>query len=133
MRRVEVPKNIGAGSARAMLSDLQRVYGRHRDDTLGDARHRSGAPRIDIENLHATDHARERLVLMRSQDGLTFREVLEALRIPERVLWSDRHHSWVWVRDRVAVAAWVDRSGHGTIGTILWARAELLEANPRPA
>lgn len=131
--RIDVPKNIGPGAARVLLSRIQFEYGHKRGVPLGDARKASRAPRIDLERLTASDHAKDRLRLMQRQGSVTFQEVLRALRLPERVLWSETHQSWLWVRDRLAVAVWVAANGHATIGTIMWATADLWEANPRPA
>lgn len=130
--RVEVPSNIGPSNARAFLSDMQRTYGGRARDPLGLTEKKHGAPVIDFDRLTASNHAQIRLAQMKKQAGLEFHEMLHALRIPERVLWSQLHDSWLWVGERIAVAASVDALGHATIRTILWTQQELWDANPRP-
>lgn len=127
-----VPANINAPRAREILSEAQRRYGARPSDPLGDVTRRKGHPTVDLSKITATAHAQERLALMRDQDDLTYREILVALRAPSRVLWSDRHGSWLWVGDRVCVAASVTEDGTTIIRTLLWTSQELWEANPRP-
>jgi hypothetical protein len=130
--RVIVPTNINPGKARELLGNYQRRYGRKPDNPLVDAVPKSGAPVIDLTRMIATKHAMERFDLMRAQAGITYRDLLEALRIPERVLWNERHDTWLWVRDRIAVVAGVGPNGTATVTTILWAQQELWDQNPRP-
>lgn len=130
--RVTVPKNIGPGAARAMFARLQRAYDGCSADPLRGATRRPGAPTIDLSRLVASKHAQIRFDLMRNQASLSYTEVLDALRIPERVLWSEPHDTWLWVRGRIAVAAGVDSTGAATIVTLLWTTQELWDANPRP-
>ena len=89
-------------------------------------------PSLDFDRLVASDHAKERLRLMQRQAAVSFAEVLLTLRTPERVLWSDKHESWLWVRDRIAVAV-KDTGQQLVIATVLWTTHDLWEANPRPA
>ena len=87
---------------------------------------------IDPGRLEVTDHAAERIRLMQGQEGRMRREdISAALMRPEQVRWSDEHGSWVWVGERVAVAATVT-DGATTIRTVMWATEELWAENPRP-
>lgn len=130
--RREVPTNITAGKARLMLQSMQDRYGATNIDPLGFTERRPGAPVIDLERLSTSEHARERFDLMRRQAGLTFQEVLIALRAPARVLWATNHAAWLFVGDRIAVATHVDVEGHACIRTVLWTSQELWDQNPRP-
>lgn len=130
--RREVPSNIGPANARSFLSDMQRIYGGHVRDPLGMTERRPGIPDIDLTRLVASNHAQVRLTQMSHQAGLQMAEVLLALRIPHRVLWSSMHDSWLWVGERIAVAVSVDQTGFATVRTILWTQQEMWDANPRP-
>lgn len=130
--RVLVPTNIAPGNARAMLNDMQRRYGAPDRDPLGHTERRHGAPDIDLNRLTASKHAMERFDLMRNQAGLTYQEMVMALRVPQRVLWSLVHERWLWVGDRIAVAAEVSDRGEAVICTVLWTSRELWAQNPRP-
>lgn len=130
--RFLIPSNIGAGSARALLHQLQGTYGYGGNDPLDQAVKRPGAPVIDLKRLTASNHAQIRLAQMQKQAGVAMTEVLHALRIPDRVLWSEQHDSWLWVGERIAVAASVDVLGYAVVRTILWTQQELWDANPRP-
>ncbi|MCS4277396.1 hypothetical protein M2390_002602 [Mycetocola sp. BIGb0189] len=89
-------------------------------------------PVLDLERVTASAHAIERQTLMQGQGGLTFQEILHALRIPERVRYSPTHHSWMWIGERVTVAAHVKEDGAAVISTLLWSKTELWDAFPRP-
>ncbi|GAA5198741.1 hypothetical protein [Microbacterium jejuense] len=130
--RKHVHHNLNAASARHLTGWVKNRYGSNYRPVFDGDRVKGPKPIIDLTRLTASQHAQDRLALMRRQDNLTFEEVLLALRAPEKVLWSDTHHSWIWVRDRVGVAAHVDRAGNAVIATLLWATRELWDANPRP-
>lgn len=127
-----VPTNITAGKARLILQAMQDRYGFTNIDPLGFTERRPGAPTIDLERLSTSEHARERFDLMRCQAGLTFQEILVALRAPARVLWATNHAAWLYVGDRIAVSADVDTEGYACIRTVLWTSQELWDQNPRP-
>lgn len=92
----------------------------------------SGHPELDLELVVASDHAKERLRLMQSQRRIDMRDVLYAMKIPEKVLWSPKHATWVWVRGDIAVPVSFTPQGAQVIRTILWASDDLWESNPRP-
>lgn len=132
-RRVWVPSDITAPQASGLVREICAQY----SPVGGGARvfgERAGhAPTIDLTRLRSSAHANSRLELMKSQPArLDMKEVYHALRLPERVLWSDSHESWVWVRDRVGVCVAFLKDGTGVITTILWSDSELWAANPRP-
>lgn len=125
--------NIRQGAAKELLDTMRRRYGATvARDPLGYAEKRPGAPVLDFSKLIASKHAQIRLTQMQNQAGLEFQEVVLALRAPNRVLWSEIHESWLWVGERIAVAASVNILGEATIRTILWTQQELWDANPRP-
>lgn len=126
-----VPRNIGPGTARLMLNEVQQLY-KVGLSPLGRTEKRSGAPTIDFNNLCASAHALERFRLMQKQADLTHTEMMLAIRAPERVLWSPDHGSWLWVGDRIAVAITVTDNGAAVIRTLLWTTRELWDSNPRP-
>ncbi len=126
-----VLRNIGPARARIMLNNAQQRYGPVRDP-LGRTEKRSGAPTIDFDRLQASRHALERLALMQGQADLSYPELLHALRIPERVLWSPDHGAWLWVGARVAIAMSFTPEGVAVIRTLLWTTRELWDKNPRP-
>ena len=110
---------------------LHRRYGVLPGSGSSSRVHRSGQPILDLERVTASDHAKIRLGQMKRQAGVDLREVLHCLRLPERVLWSEEHGSWLWVRDRLAVA--VAESGDGfVITTVMWSSADLFVQHPRP-
>lgn len=127
-----IPRNMPAASIASMFMWVQDRYGYTRRDAFNGDRVRGPKPVIDLQRCQASAHAKDRLTLMQTQQGVGYDEVLIALRAPSKVLWSDKHGSWIWVGDRVAVAAFVDETGYATIGTILWTDTELWDAAPRP-
>lgn len=91
------------------------------------------APTIDLERLTASNHAKDRLKLMRAQNpNLDYRDVLHAIRLPHKVTYSTEHHSWIWVGEQVSVAVHVQADGSAVIATVLWSTDELWESHPRP-
>lgn len=123
---------IHMGHAAALVNELKRMYGHRRSDTPFNATKRSNAPQVDLTQLTASEHAKDRFRLMRTQDRLEFSDVLHAIRLPTRVLWSEVHQSWIWVGTKVSVAVKVLPSGSAVITTLLWSTEELWAANPRP-
>lgn len=117
--------------AAAQCRNLEARYGRRSGEGLAGAKTRPGKPSIDFERLDASAHAKERLKLMRQQDGIDLTDVFQALKLPEKVLWSESNGSWLWVRDRIAVAVAVvgDRF---VVTTVLWSSDELFVQFPRP-
>jgi len=113
------------------IAEVRNRYGRHDSVELTGLQKVGNAPRLDLKRLHASDHAKERLRLMQSQRRVSFTEVLHTLRLPERVMWSERHESWVWIRHPLAVAVCSVPDGH-LIKTILWADNDLFALHPRP-
>lgn len=125
-----VPHNVTHPQAVGFARQVRERYGPTRSAEFSHLAS-GGAPRIDFERLSASEHAKGRLALMKRQAGVELREVLHCLRLPERVLWSDEHGSWLWVRDRLAVA--VAESGDGfVITTVMWSTADLFVQHPRP-
>jgi len=133
MARVTVYARDHHGVVVSKIREVKRRYGEIRSTELTGLAKASHAPRLDLENLSASDHAKDRLRLMQSQAKVTFSDVLHALRLPERTLWSDKHESWVWIRHPIAVAVRENYSGIGhTIVTVLWSDNELFDLHPRP-
>lgn len=128
-----VPDNINDETARSMIEWADTRYGRVREDLDPTwEKVRGPKPVVDLARCRASRHAQERLAQMRSQGGLTYEEVLLALRAPTTVRWSERHKSWLWVGDRITVAASVDGTGFTTITTILWTDDGTWAQYPRP-
>jgi len=109
---------------------LRERYGRVKEAHGG--MRRNGRPELDLEHVHVSDHARERLALMDEQAGVDRREFLRCLTLPQTVLWSDVHESWLFVRDRLAVAVKESRHGGHVVPTVMWATQDMFEAHPRP-
>lgn len=118
-------------AASAFLSDIEARYGRPARDWQAGVKV-AGRPELDLERVIASEHAKERLRLMQTQRRIDLRDVLYALRLPERVLWSPKHKSWAWLRGDIAVAVTFTHDGSQVIRTILWTSDELWESNPRP-
>lgn len=131
-----VRPGLTPGKGMKMLEAVQRRYGtpreRSRSNPLRSAVARDGHPEIDAERLVMSHHATGRLHLMRQQARLDPIEVTDALRFPERILFSPIHESWLWVRGRVIIAAAATEDGMTLVRTILWATEDLWEQNPRP-
>ncbi|MGX9346599.1 hypothetical protein [Microbacterium sp. KNMS] len=99
----------------------------------GERVRRREAPVLDLERVVASEHAKERMALMRRQDGrATFRDLMATLACPVRVVWSETHGSWVWVGGRLAVPVRVRADGSAVILSVLWATGDLWAENPRP-
>ncbi|MFF7293159.1 hypothetical protein ACFY9N_11575 [Microbacterium sp. NPDC008134] len=131
-----VPADVMPGRARAILVSVQERYAtrdiRPKDDPLRSAMKRDGAPDINADTIAMSRHANDRFELMATQARLDRREIGDALRFPEQVLWSPTHESWMWVRGRVIVAVAETDQGINVIRTIMWATSDLWEQNPRP-
>jgi hypothetical protein len=119
------------GSCIAKVQLIQQRYGPKPSGGFAGHRNRRGKPTIDLERLTASTHAQERLALMQRQAGVTYAELLEAIRIPLRVLWSDDHESWLWVGRRVTLPVKEIPSGF-VITTVLWSTPDLYKKYPRP-
>lgn len=131
--RIVVRDTDHHGTVAKRLEELRSRYGPvEQTNSIDRFGTRANKPDLDLNRVVASTHAKERLALMQSQAKVTFQEVLHAIRIPERVLWSDRHGSWMWVRDRLAVAV-VETGDSFVITTILWTSNDLFEQYPRPA
>jgi hypothetical protein len=130
-RTVSISKDERVAVTLAKIKDAQERYGYDTPDLFREYVSTGGKPRLDLDNLVASTHAKERLALMQQQSKITYQEVLHTLRLPERVLWSPVHESWCWIRGRIAVAV-ADSRGTQLITTVMWTSQELFEENPRP-
>lgn len=130
--RIRLGDDDHHGVVRSKIGQVRTRYGHQQSKELGGLSKAGNAPRLNLEKLHASDHAKDRLKLMQSQRTVTYTDVLHALRLPEKVLWSEKHGSWVWLRDPIAVAVTQVPNGH-LITTILWADNDLYALHPRPA
>lgn len=131
-RHVHVPRQVSMTAAAGFVRDIAPDHAVTNRQAFAGGKVRGPKPRLDLEKLTASAHAKERLALMQSQVALTFADVLYALRCPERVLWSDVHESWVWVGSKVALPLSFDSRGHAIIRTVLWSQQELWAIAPRP-
>ncbi|MGF3056192.1 hypothetical protein [Microbacterium sp. YY-01] len=111
---------------------MRTQYGYDKSDPLSGAVKVSGVPKIDLERVEVTAHARERLKLMRAQAAVTFDEILLTLKAPLRVRFVPDHGTWLWIGERIAIAG-SHTDGSTSIVTILWTTKELWDANPRPS
>jgi hypothetical protein len=125
-----LPNDVDPGWAKKQLGVLQQRYGRRVE--AHSSMRRNGRPELDLEQVHVSDHARERLALMDAQAGVDRREFLRCLTLPQTVLWSDVHDSWLFVRERLAVAVKESRHGGHVVPTVMWATQDMFEAHPRP-
>jgi hypothetical protein len=131
--RLLVPANIKPHVAESMILEVHRRYDvqPERPRLVGERVSIASAPRFDMDSLAVTPHAKQRRAEMGDQDNLTTREIVAALTCPMRVLYFEKHGSYAWVGERVAVVGHV-RQGRLTIRTFLWTTNELWERNPRP-
>jgi hypothetical protein len=129
--RVYVSDSVRMGTAKQYLREAQDRLGRTSGPWEPGLK-TSGHPTLDLEKVVASEHAKERLHLMQRQHPIDLRDVLYALKLPERVLWSPKHESWAWVRGDIAVPISFTPSGSQVIRTVLWASEELWQSNPRP-
>lgn len=127
-----VRTGITPQAADKMVRDMRHRYGRPERALRGEQVRGAAVPAVDMTKLAATEHARQRLALMKRQGGVEMREVMSALVCPMRVLWSDAHGTWQWVGERIAVVAHVTDDGVTVIRTILWSTTELWAQHPRP-
>lgn len=131
-----VPTAVTAAKARSLLDTVTARYGvtraRESGNPLRSAVEREGAPTINADDLVMSRHASTRFELMSAQARLDRIEVADALRFPEKVLWSPLNESWLWVRGRVIVAAVLTDDQKTLITTLLWGTEELWKQNPRP-
>lgn len=128
---VRLPNDTTPAAAERIVNTLRARYGRIGDRPSEHLSDRPRKPRLDLRRLVASDHAKLRLAQMRRQAAVTDEELLLCLRAPERVRFSDRHGTWVWVRDRLAVAV-KETPSVFVVTTILWSTESLFDANPRP-
>lgn len=130
-----IPRQLSVKTAQAWVSCIKTDYPYvQRGRAPHELPRRSGrAPVLDLDNRHlsASTHAKERFALMGQQGGLTWEEIDLALRAPIRVTYAERHESWVWVGERVAVALY-EKPGGYVISTLLWSSNQLFEQYPRP-
>lgn len=91
---------------------------------------RPGRPVMSLDRLRPSRHARQRWAQMSSEAGLDSSELVRVLRLPVRVVWSEKHSSWVWVGERIAVPV-IDTSDGLVVTTVLWSTHELWDAHPR--
>jgi len=131
-RTVTITKNEPITLTLAKVKDAQERYGYDTRDNYASMTKRPHTPAIDLERVVASAHAKERLALMKRQAGVDMREILLALRTPQRVLWSDEHDSWLWIRDRIAVPI-KEVGDRFIITSVLWGTRELFDRYPRPA
>jgi hypothetical protein len=129
--RIHFPDTTKMGVAKLYLREVRDRLGRTSRPWEPGLK-TSGHPTLDLEKVVASEHAKERLHLMQRQHPIDLRDVLYALKLPERVLWSPKHESWVWVRGDIAVPISFTPSGSQVIRTVLWASEELWQSNPRP-
>lgn len=129
---VTIGRNERIALTLAKVKDVQERYGFDQSDNFGQMGTRPGKPVIELERLVASAHAKERLALMQRQAGVDMREILLCLRTPQRVLWSDDHESWLWIRDRIAVPV-KEVGDRFIITSVLWGTRELFDKYPRPA
>lgn len=123
-----LPNAVSERWAKGQLAALRKRYGATR------AAHqvrRNGRPALDLEQVRVSDHARRRLALMGDQAGVDRLEFVRCLSLPQTVLWSDSHGSWLFVRDRLVVAVAAADFGH-VVTTVMWATQDMFEAHPRP-
>jgi hypothetical protein len=127
---------IGATEKPSAVDDKLRAvhdrFGALPTEQFYKLRKRPSKPHIDFEQLTASPHAQERLALMQRQAGVTFAELVLALKTPNKVLWSDEHNSWMWIGDRVSVAIRETRNAGYVITTVSWSTLALFEKYPRP-
>lgn len=128
---VMIHDSDGHGTVAEKIRTVVARYGRITPRGLAGMAKVGNAPHLNLELLRASEHAKDRLGLMQSQRPVTFADVLHTLRLPERVMWSPRHESWVWIRELLAVAVCEVPGGH-LIKTVMWSDNELFISHPRP-
>lgn len=133
-----LPNSVDPRWAKGQLGMLRERYG-------SSAQHRSryerrgNAPRVDLERLTASEHAKQRLHEMQAQAAsrryelsvsCEMRDVLYAIRLGTPY-WSPVHGTWLWEYGDLAVAVAETDAGF-TITTVMWSRPELFAVMPRP-
>lgn len=128
-----IPSKINWFVAHSAMRDARMRMGadRERDPIMGERIPTTRLPAVDIDKLTVTDHARERLVMMRGQGDVADLEVLTALTCPMRALWSEQHGTYAWIGDRITVVGHY-RDGWLTVRSFLWSTNDLWEQHPRP-
>lgn len=134
-----IPHQVDEGWAKRQLALLRDRYGNTGPAHRSRYERRGNAPRVDLERLHATDHAKQRLREMQEQAAAgrrelrvscDMRDVLYAIKLGTPY-WSPTHETWLWEYGDVAVAVAEVDNGF-VITTVMWARPELFAVMPRP-
>lgn len=122
-------KNHKWGATGVTVRRIQERYAKPHDEYhLGVKR--PGKPYMDMDRLVTTPHAVERWHQMQKQAGLDYSELLLTLKTPERVVWSEKHASWLWVREKLAIPV-VEVAERLVVKTVLWTSHDLWEQHPR--
>jgi len=134
-----LPNSVNPGWAKAQLAMLRERYGQVGPQHRSRYERRGNAPRVDLERLTASEHAKQRLREMQEQAAARRRElkvscgmrdVLYAIRLGTPY-WSPVHGTWLWEYGDLAVAVAETDAGF-TITTVMWSRPELFAVMPRP-
>jgi hypothetical protein len=134
-----IPHTVDERWAKRQLALLQNRYGQAGPAHRSRYERRGGAPRVDLERLTASEHAKQRLHEMRQQAASVrasvrvscdMRDVLYAIKLGTPY-WSPDHETWLWEYGDLAVAVAETDIGF-TITTVMWARPELFAVMPRP-
>lgn len=132
-KQIHIPDGISMVSARRFVREVaepRQIVTR----SAVRARKVSGPkPVLDLARTTPSQHAIQRMTLMKHQVGITPEEFAFVLNCPESIQWSDLHESWVWMGRRIAIPIAFAADGAATIKTILWSQQELWELFPREA
>lgn len=133
-----IPNDVDQGWAKKQLAVLRERYGSTGPVHRSQYERRGGAPKVDLDRLVASEHAKQRLHEMQEQArsvngrlkvSCELRDVLYAIRLGTP-FWSPVHESWTWEYGDLAVSV-VESPVGFTITTVMWSRPELFEALPR--
>ncbi|KJL45610.1 hypothetical protein [Microbacterium trichothecenolyticum] len=132
--RRHVPNGVPWVAAAGFIREVRDRYAPEppRPPISGERVGLGSVPAVDQSKIAVTDHAKQRFDEMSlGDDGISQFEIDLALICPMHVLWMEKHGTYAWVGDRIAVVGHM-REGFLTIRTYLWTTDELWERNPRP-
>lgn len=131
-----IPNSVDPRWAKRTLAMLRDRYGSSGPQHRSRYERRGNAPRVDLDRLTASEHAKQRLHEMQAQAAgrrdvsCGMRDVLYAIRLGTPY-WSPTHSTWLWEYGDLAVAVAEVDAGF-VITTVMWSRPELFAVMPRP-
>ncbi|MFD5864410.1 hypothetical protein ACFWGP_05630 [Agromyces sp. NPDC127015] len=122
---IGIPQKVSAGLAVSLAGEWRRKLGIPRESA-------ATPPTLERGKVKVSQHARERLELMRQQAAVGGPEIEATLFYATNVEWDRASCAWRFEVGRIAAMVAVTPDGTAVVKTFLWTREELFEQHPRP-